>query len=126
MKLAADSFKDIIDDVLTGAADSMPQTAVDNRRLFKSGDIPGCGRFRLSDDPYSIYRLLRSLDYGKNNIFPPAQTILDGKQIIIRRYKLVDNDDRKKSDFKLYIPYDNGRSLMLRYEIVDAAGNLGG
>ncbi len=126
MKLAADSFKDIIDDVLTGVADSIPQTAVGNRKLFKSGDIPGGGRFRLSDDPGAIYRLLRSLDYGKNNIFPPAQTVLEGKQLIIRRYKLVDNNDRKESDFKLYIPYDNEQSLMLRYEIVDDVENRGG
>ena len=37
-----------------------------------------------------IYRLLRAMDYGKNDIFPPVRMMLDdGCKMVVQRYSKV-------------------------------------
>ena len=97
-----------------------------DRRLYRSNEVPGNGYFNLDDSPAEIYRLLRALDYGKNDIFPLARTQKDGLNIQIRRYKKVSNTDIDERPDRIYIPYGSENQLMLRYETIDESGKIGG
>lgn len=114
MDLGADAFAECYDSVLTGTAGRKSQQGDVFRRRYRSTEIPGGGCFRLSDRPEDIYRLLRALDYGKNEIFPLPVTELDGKKIAIKRYRLVGADERKDEGQRIYIPFA-GKFLMLCY-----------
>lgn len=122
MCLAGEAFDECYESVLMNHATRKKQVIEKGRKIYKSYEIPGNGCFNLDDSPKEIYKLLRALDYGKNNIFPPARTKKNGIDIQIRRYKKIsvyDNDERQDS---IYIPFDNENQLMLRYEIINEIG----
>lgn len=115
MKLAGEAFKECFGTIIDGSVKRKKQIYFDNRKLYKSTDIPGEGRFDINDTPEEIYRLLRAVDYGKNNIFPPIISFLKNKKIIIKRYKRV-AEKRLEHDDKIYLPFETGGFLMLKYE----------
>lgn len=122
MRLAGEAFDECYESVLMNHATRKKQVIEKGRKIYKSYEIPGNGCFNLDDSPKEIYKLLRALDYGKNNIFPPARTKKNGIDIQIRRYKKIsvyDSDERQDS---IYIPFDNENQLMLRYEIINEIG----
>ncbi len=117
MTLAAEVFNTIFEDVITDKVDRIKQNAPQNRKIYKSYEVPNNGRIDISSNPEEIYRILRSVDYGKNDIFPLPIAELDGRQIQIKRYKVVDEIGLR--DNRVYIPYKN-KYLMLAYNIVEA------
>ena len=87
------------------------------RGIYKSYEVPGEGKLNLDDSPEYIYRLLRSIDYGKNRIFPYAQTVFNNRVVSIKRYKLVNKNVYNKRDEHIYIDYDDERYLVLKYDL---------
>ncbi len=120
MKMAADAFIECYESVLTGTVQTRKQHIDANRKLYKSYEIPGGGYFNLDDPPEKIYRLLRSMDYGKNDIFPLPRSMKDGRVIQIKRYKKVPVSDVAERQDRIYLPMDAENRLMLRYETVDS------
>lgn len=118
MRLGAQTFDEILPDVLQRDVAMHHQGCRSRGRVFKSWDIPGDAHFELSDSPERIYRLLRSLDYGKACIFPAATTHVGDLLVRIKRYKLERGDRTYEEDRTLVIPYPDGRSLIMRYEIL--------
>ncbi|MBP5465016.1 MAG: hypothetical protein J6Y13_07605 [Treponema sp.] len=115
MDRAAEAFDECFDSVLSGTAVRTVQQGNAQRRLYTSKEVPGGGSFSLSDSPDDIYRLLRAMDYGKNDIFPLPTTELDGRKIMIKRYKLVDVRPEKEDKNSICLPFGT-RYLMLRYD----------
>lgn len=117
MKLASETFKECYEDVLQNRTKVITQ-ASGRRRIYMSKEIPNNGRFRLTDNPKDIYKLLRALDYGKNQIFPIPITHYDNNDIEIQKYKIVPSDSKWSDDNCIYIPYSNGYYLMLKYKAI--------
>ena len=69
MKLAYEAFVECFEDVMKARAVTRPQPLDGTRRMYRSYEAPGDGFFEMTQEPESIYRLLRSMDYGKSNIF---------------------------------------------------------
>lgn len=88
MAAALVGFREIFDRVLTGDIVPSPQSGEEGTRMHYSWEIPGDGKFALTDAPSDIYRLLRAADYGKNGILPAMQTVLpDGTQVEVVSYR---------------------------------------
>lgn len=122
MELAAEAFRESFDAILTDTAARVKQPgAAGRRKIYKSSEIPGDGSFDIEDDPKDIFRLLRALDYGKSNIFPPACCILNGEKVQINRYKAA--SEKGTEEDRLYLPLD-GQFLMLRYSKVSAGNEV--
>lgn len=115
MDLASEAFRECFADIMAQCAQAKEQGFDPNRRMYRSFEIPGDGFFELTEDPEDIYRLLRSMDYGKNDIFPPARTVVDGKEVRILRYRKIAADARKDQEGFLYLPFENGEWLKLKY-----------
>ena len=116
MEIAADAFKTIYDDIIVGMAERRKQPSTNGKRkIYKSWEIPSDGVINLNDKPDNIYRILRSMDYGKNNVFPlPVADYKNGK-IQIKRYKITSK--KEISENKLYLPYEE-QYLCLNYNSV--------
>jgi GNAT superfamily N-acetyltransferase len=104
----------------------MKQCFSNDRKLYKSKDIPGGGTFDLEDNPKDIYTLLRALDYGKSDVFPMVTTQYHGERVRVRRYKKVDTADVRPDEYKIYLPLEDNKFLMLRIDKLQNIGGLGG
>lgn len=118
MDLAADAFREIYADILTESAKTRPQEFMPGRRMYRSREVPADGSFDLAEDPNRIYRLLRSVDYGKNEIFPPVRTVIDGRAAQIVRYRKIPADKRKEGEGLLYLPLGDAL-LKMKYRFTD-------
>lgn len=116
MELAGEAFIECFENILKGKVLPIKQPHIDNRRLYKSKEIPGNGFFSLDDNPLDIYRLLRAVDYGKNGIFPCPKTIYNDRDVQIRRYKIVSYEETKEGYNKIFIPLNDEKLLMLKFD----------
>ena len=116
MDLAAEAFDECFEDVLNGSAPHKAQTDISDRTLYRSTQVPGDGTFEPTDDVKDIYRLLRAMDYGKNDIFPLPVTTYEDKKIRIKRYKKIKKEEIVEKSNRIYLPMDADNALMLKYE----------
>lgn len=116
MNLAYEGFRELFADVLAESVIGKPQQFSADRRMYRSKEVPGGGRFLMTDDPYDIYRLLRSVDYGKNDIFPRVHAVYQGEEIEILRYRKVDKSKIPEGDAFLYLPLDESNVLKIKYQ----------
>lgn len=117
MDLADEAFRESFADVLEQSVDAKPQGLDPKRRMYRSYEVPSEGFFELTDSPEDIYRLLRSVDYGKNDIFPPVRTMIDGREAEILRYRKITPDKRKDEAGFLYLPL--GKELLkIKYRYI--------
>lgn len=119
MKLACEAFVECFEDVVKARAATRPQPSDGMRRMYRSYEVPGGGFFEMTQEPESIYRLLRSMDYGKSGIFPPAQTVMDGKKAVILRYRKISGDLPERKEGFCYLPMGENTFLKLKYANVD-------
>lgn len=104
MDLAGEAFRECFADVIAQSVDAKPQGFDPERRMYRSYEVPSEGFFQLTERPEDIYRLLRSVDYGKNDIFPPMRTVIDGQEAEILRYRKITPDKRKEEEGFMYLP----------------------
>lgn len=114
MDLAGEAFRECFADVMAQSVDAKPQGFDPERKMYRSYEVPSEGFFQLTDRPEDIYRLLRSVDYGKNDIFPPMRTVIDGREAEILRYRKITPDKRKGEDGFIYLPFDEAL-LKIKY-----------
>lgn len=115
MDLAGEAFCENFADIMTESVETKEQGFDPGRHMYRSYEVPSDGFFELTDNPEDIYRLLRSVDYGKNDIFPLMKTIIEGKKAEILRYRKVSWDKRKEGEELLYLPLDTDMLLKLKY-----------
>lgn len=84
--------------------------------MYRSTEMPGEGILDLQEEPEKIYRLLRSVDYGKTGVFPPLQTVVEGKRAEILRYRKISPEKKKEEETNmLYLPLADGNLLKIKY-----------
>lgn len=115
MDLAGEAFRESFADVMAESVNARPQGFDPRRKMYRSYEVPADGFFELTDSPVDIYRLLRSVDYGKNDIFPLMRTMIDGKEAEILRYRKITPDKRKEEEGFLYLPLEEGL-LKMKYQ----------
>ncbi len=115
MDLACGGFYECFDRVLTQSIEARPQIFSPGRRMYRSTEMPGEGFLDLTQEPERIYRLLRSVDYGKTGVFPPLRTMVDGEQAEILRYRKIPPEKKKEEDGMLYLPLGDGNLLKIKY-----------
>lgn len=120
MSRAYEGFEEIIEGVLNNKYDKNESHEIDKeRRIYKGKDIPGNGVFKLNDSPEYIYRLLRAMDYGKSDIFPPVKTEVNGNVVRVTTYKMIENDGIEETiidEKAIYIPVDSSMVLRIKYK----------
>lgn len=117
MDLAGEAFCECFADVMSQSVDAKPQGFDPERKMYRSYEVPSEGFFRLTDRPEDIYRLLRSVDYGKNDIFPSMRTVIDGQEAEILRYRKITPDKRREEEGFLYLPL--GEALLkIKYRYI--------
>lgn len=116
MNLAYDAFRECFDDVMAETAKTVPQGFSPDRRMYRSHEVPADGFFEITQDTAAIYRLLRSVDYGKNDIFPRIQTVVDGKRAEVLRYRKASVEKSKDGagEGLLLLPLDGENVLKLK------------
>ncbi len=119
MDLAGEAFRESFEDIMSESVEAKEQGFDPARRMYRSYEVPAAGFFELTDKPEDIYRLLRSVDYGKNDIFPPMRTMIDGREAEILRYRKISSDKRKEGEGLLYLPLGADAFLKLKYKLCD-------
>lgn len=126
MELAYDAFIECFDDVVKEQAGTESQHCDSGRRIYRSYEVPGDGFFEMEQEPESIYRLLRSMDYGKNGIFPPVRTVIGGERAEILRYRKIvgaqefsAKEGKQKEGF-LYLPLAGDNLLKMKYRLLES------
>lgn len=115
MKIAYEGFVECFEHVLCGTAEVTHQQFPKNRKIYFSKEVPAGGVFSMTDEPAYIYRLLRSTDYGLNDIFPHMKTEINGKPVEIVRYRKVDASKASEEASVVYLPLPDGNMLRLKY-----------
>lgn len=118
MNLACEGFYECFDAVLTECARTRPQSFSPDRRMYRSTEIPGGGFMDLEEEPEKLYRLLRSVDYGKSGIFPPLRTEIDGARAEVLRYRKISPEKKKEEAGMLYLPLADGNLLKIKYRML--------
>lgn len=128
MELAYEAFTESFDAVLKERAAVRAQEFTKDRRMYRSYEVPADGFFALTEDAADIYRLLRSTDYGKNDIFPPIQTVIEGKKAEVLRYRKIPADrapeglilktSAQTADDFLYFPLDEESILKIKFRLI--------
>ncbi len=118
MDLAYDGFCECFDGVLQENAEARPQGFSPKRRMYRSTEMPGDGFFDLNEPPEKLYRLLRSVDYGKMGIFPPLQMEVAGKRAEVLRYRKIAPEKRTEGADMLYVPFADGTLLKIKYRLL--------
>lgn len=129
MDLAAEAFRESFADIMEETVRAREQGFDPKRRMYRSYEVPAEGFFELTEKPEDIYRLLRCVDYGKNDIFPRLKTRIDGREAEILRYRKIPADristDKNPSgqhsaqemEGVLYLPLQEDFLLKMKYEI---------
>lgn len=122
MTLAYEAFKACFDMVMEERAEAREQGFEPGRRMYRSYEVPSDGVFDLTEDTAQIYRLLRSVDYGKAGIFPVLRTKIDGQAAQILRYRKVPaakqpaiSDGGTETEGFIYLPLGEDSMLKLKY-----------
>lgn len=118
MNLACEGFAECFDKVLTESVQAVPQDLSGERRLYRSKEIPGDGFLDASGDAEAAYRLLRCVDYGKSEIFPPLRLEIEGQEAVAVRYRKVVPKKREEGENLLYLPLRDGDYLKIKYRIL--------
>lgn len=118
MNLACEGFAECFDKVLTENAQAVPQDLSGERRLYRSKEIPGDGFLEIAGDAEEAYRLLRSVDYGKSEIFPPLRLKAAGQEAVVVRYRKVAPKKREEGENLIYLPLQSGDYLKIKYRLL--------
>lgn len=116
MDLGIKGLSECLDSVLQETVQAKKQPTIEKRTWYKSSDVPGGGIIHAEDKPEEIYRLLRAMDYGPHRIFPLPKMIHDGQEVSVIGYGLVSNDAPPSQSNTLCFPYNDGKTLMVKYE----------
>lgn len=118
MDLASEAFRESFAQIMAQSVAAREQGFDPGRRMYRSSEVPADGIFAMTDRPEDIYRLLRSLDYGKNEIFPPVRTRIDGREAEVLRYRRIPADKRRDGEGLFYLPLDKNSLLKIKYHFV--------
>lgn len=117
MKMAQTGLEMFFCDLLGGEVRSRKQGGKGGPVCY-SNSIPAGGYFELTDDSEYIYRLLRSVDFGRIGVFPPVKFNYAGKECEVLKYKKSENAEKTNKPNWIRIKLTNGSCLQIKYKIV--------
>lgn len=95
------------------------------RKIYYSWELPEGGICSINDSSENIYRILRAMDYGKADDFPPTQLeLMDGRKVKVVRYKkqqkkhlssgekILLNEEEKR----VYLAMDQESELEIKFQ----------
>ncbi len=115
MELACDAFVEYFDVIMHEQVRAEPQAIAPNRRMYYSYEVPADGFFEITEEPEYIYRLLRSVDYGKSSIFPRIRTNVNGNEAEILRYQKAVPDKCEVKEGFFYLTLTEDSCLKIKY-----------
>lgn len=118
MDLACEGFYECFAAVLAKSVQARPQEFSPDRRMYRSTRIPSDGFLDPEKETEELYRLLRSVDYGKSGIFPPLQTVLNGTRAEVLRYRKISPEKRKDEENVWYLSFADGDLLKIKYRML--------
>lgn len=118
MDLACEGFAECFDKVLTESVQAVPQNLSGERHMYRSKEIPGEGFLDIKGDPEAAYRLLRSVDYGKSEIFLPLRLQIADKEAVVVRYRKVAPEKREEGENLLFLLLRDGNFLKIKYRML--------
>lgn len=88
MELAFTLFQTFYEELLLRPMDGVCQPEnTGKRKIYYSYELPNGGVCTMNMEGAEIYRILRSMDYGKNGIFPPPRIEMENnKYVTVLRY----------------------------------------
>lgn len=89
MRIGVIGFRKCFQKVLDGTVKPVAQNRADDQKIYYAKDVPKNAQCFSDEAGDDIYRLLRSLDYGKADIFPAVTLLHEGRPLKILRYKKV-------------------------------------
>lgn len=116
MEMAVNAFEKCIESVLEESCIPVFQPRNTDRKVYFSNEMPQNGEFSLTDDADAIYRLLRSVDYGKSPVFPAVHFMYQGIMRRVKRYSIVDDDNTLPIPWALFLQMRDGRFVKIRYD----------
>lgn len=126
MEIAYEAFTESFDAVMENRVEARAQEFAKERRMYRSYEVPAEGFFSLTQDVADIYRLLRSTDYGKNDIFPPVCTLIEDKKAKILRYRKIPADRAPEETIQkmgeegfLYFLLDKENVLKIKFKMTE-------
>lgn len=126
MELAYQGFVEIAESLFSGRIESTPQEMdMSERKVYYAKDIPGSGIVKFTDDPWYIYRVLRSTDFGFNLVFPKIKMVMEGGEIcVIKKYSKERRGEEKKEEAlkRYYLKLDDEYVLRLDVSIWSGGG----
>lgn len=122
MVKAFEAFQNFYEELLIRHIEGRPQPRTAGaRRIYYSWELPGGGMFEITDSVEIIYRMLRSMDYGKADIFPPVRVKLtNGREAEVLRYRKAPKKHLKDGQRVLFIEEEKRIYFALdaEYELV--------
>ncbi|MCM1038270.1 MAG: hypothetical protein NC434_03035 [Ruminococcus sp.] len=132
MEIAYEAFVSSFEAVLEERVQTRAQKFAKDRRMYRSYEVPADGFFALTQEAADIYRLLRSTDYGKNDIFPHMQTQIEGRRAEVLRYRRIQTAEAvsrgdagyglemsTKQEGFLYFPLDRENVLRIKFRFIE-------
>ena len=116
MDLGAKALLECLDSVLQEKVQLQKQPKIKNRKMYKLADVLSGGIIHIEDKPENIYRLLRAMDYGLHRIFPMPKMMHKGQKVFVIGDELVNTDVAPNQRNTELLPYDDNKTLVLRYE----------
>lgn len=111
--LGIEAFRKIVLSLLCKDYQTRPQPLAEESILHLDREVPNKGIIDLSWKICKISAFLRSIDYGKLNIFPKPTIHIVGREFKVSKYRII-RAERFKSDVKLLMSeYCN---ICLQYE----------
>lgn len=113
MEKASELFREFYEELLVRHIEGRSQPEQEGeRKIYYSWELPGGGICSENDPPERIYRMLRAMDYGKSDIFPPARLRLeDGTEAEVLRYRKVPTGQPQGN--RRYLTDKEARQLIL-------------
>lgn len=127
MVKATEAFQSFFEELLVRHIEGRPQRLPEGeRKIYYSWELPGGGVCSVDDPAEDIYRMLRAMDYGRSDIFPPVRIRLaDGMEAEVTRYRktpaehLCDGQQTALDIEKrqLYLALGGGYELAIKFNL---------
>ena len=89
MDAGIEAFRQILPDILAGRFVCHAQDEKQRKNFHWAKEIPNHGCMDVSWPTTKVSAFLRSLDYGRINIFPPPKVVVLGQEYLIRKYGIL-------------------------------------
>ncbi|MEN6567285.1 MAG: formyltransferase family protein [Veillonellales bacterium] len=89
MDAGAEAFREMLPGILEGQFSGNIQDVRQRKNFHYAKDIPNNGYLEVSWSLDKVSAFLRSLNYGRAQLFPPSKVVLLGQRYFIKKYRII-------------------------------------